>query len=210
MQSPLWLGDRGRARRPPASRATRSRGPSAGPWSSDGPWAKTPCWWWTGPDVHRNRDRRRHRADGRTRASGGLELTIALRLRATSTLGESVAVDGACLTVAAHGTGRFTVQVVRTSLERTRFGDLRTGQPGEPGARPPGRATASAATWSRVTWTGSGPSLRVERRGRRPAARPRGAARSGPGLGPAGLDHGGRREPHRERRCRPRARSRSP
>jgi riboflavin synthase len=41
--------------------------------------------------------------------------------------GESVAVDGACLTVTGLEPGGFIVQVVRTSLERTRFGDLRPG-----------------------------------------------------------------------------------
>ncbi len=35
--------------------------------------------------------------------------------------------DGACLTVAATAPGSFTVQVVPTTLERTRFGDLRAG-----------------------------------------------------------------------------------
>src|SRR5262245_3228741 len=41
--------------------------------------------------------------------------------------GESVAVDGACLTVARLGEGNFGVHVVRTSLDRTRFADLRPG-----------------------------------------------------------------------------------
>ena len=41
--------------------------------------------------------------------------------------GESVAVDGACLTVARLGEGSFGVHVVRTSLDRTRFADLRPG-----------------------------------------------------------------------------------
>jgi riboflavin synthase len=41
--------------------------------------------------------------------------------------GESVAVDGACLTVTGLEPGGFIVQVVRTSLERTRFADLRPG-----------------------------------------------------------------------------------
>lgn len=43
------------------------------------------------------------------------------------TLGESIAVDGACLTVAQIGTGTFTVHVVLTTLERTTFGSLEAG-----------------------------------------------------------------------------------
>ena len=57
---------------------------------------------------------------------GGLELTIDCPYPDLS-LGESVAVDGACLTVAAVAAGGFTVHVVRTSLDRTRFGELRAG-----------------------------------------------------------------------------------
>ena len=41
--------------------------------------------------------------------------------------GESIAVDGACLTVARLMEGGFGVHVVRTSLDRTRFADLRPG-----------------------------------------------------------------------------------
>ena len=59
-------------------------------------------------------------------AEGGLELSIACSW-SDLTLGESIAVDGACLTVAALEAGAFGVHVVRTSLERTRFGDLRPG-----------------------------------------------------------------------------------
>ena len=43
--------------------------------------------------------------------------------------GESIAVDGACLTVASLKEGGFGVHVVRTSLDRTRFADLRPGHP---------------------------------------------------------------------------------
>jgi len=41
--------------------------------------------------------------------------------------GESIAVDGACLTVARLKEGGFGVRVVRTSLDRTRFAELRPG-----------------------------------------------------------------------------------
>ena len=42
--------------------------------------------------------------------------------------GESVAVDGACLTVERQGPGWFGVHVVRTSLDRTAFGEYAAGR----------------------------------------------------------------------------------
>jgi riboflavin synthase len=57
---------------------------------------------------------------------GGLELTIVCTYP-DLVAGESVAVDGACLTVAAVVPGGFTAHVIRTSLERTRFEELRSG-----------------------------------------------------------------------------------
>ena len=59
-------------------------------------------------------------------SDGGLELTIECSYPDLAA-GESVAVDGACLTVAAVVARGFTAHVVRTSLDRTRFGDLRAG-----------------------------------------------------------------------------------
>ncbi|HEU4828871.1 MAG TPA: riboflavin synthase [Gemmatimonadales bacterium] len=59
-------------------------------------------------------------------AAGGLDLVIDAPY-ADLTLGESVAVNGACLTVVASERGRFQVHVVRTSLERTRLGELAAG-----------------------------------------------------------------------------------
>jgi len=59
-------------------------------------------------------------------ADGGLELDIAASWT-DLVLGESIAVDGACLTVAALDDRMFRVHVVRTSLERTRFADLEPG-----------------------------------------------------------------------------------
>jgi riboflavin synthase len=58
---------------------------------------------------------------------GGLELTIQSPYRDLEP-GESVAVDGACLTVESAGPGGFNVHVVRTTLERTRFGEYAPGQ----------------------------------------------------------------------------------
>jgi riboflavin synthase len=43
-------------------------------------------------------------------------------------LGESVAVDGACLTVEALAPGAFSVHIIRTSLGRTRFGEYAAGR----------------------------------------------------------------------------------
>ena len=59
-------------------------------------------------------------------AEGGLDLTLGCSWT-DLTLGESIAVDGACLTVATLREGSFEVHVVRTSLERTRLADLRPG-----------------------------------------------------------------------------------
>jgi riboflavin synthase len=58
--------------------------------------------------------------------AGGLELTIQSPYRRLEP-GESVAVDGACLTVEATTPDAFTVHVVRTTLDRTRFGEYASG-----------------------------------------------------------------------------------
>jgi riboflavin synthase len=60
-------------------------------------------------------------------ARSGIELTIASSYSNVE-LGESIAVDGACLTVQAIQPPGFTTHVVRTSLERTRFGDYAQGR----------------------------------------------------------------------------------
>jgi len=61
------------------------------------------------------------------RTADGLDLTIASPY-SDLTLGESIAVDGACLTVQAKNSLGFTSHVVRTSLDRTRFADYAPGQ----------------------------------------------------------------------------------
>lgn len=58
---------------------------------------------------------------------GGLELTIEAPYRGVEP-GESVAVDGACLTVESAGPDDFSVHIVRTTLDRTRFGEYARGQ----------------------------------------------------------------------------------
>ena len=61
------------------------------------------------------------------RSAEGLELTVGAPY-ADLAPGESVAVDGACLTVQAVTGGGFTAHVIRTSLERTRFDEYVPGQ----------------------------------------------------------------------------------
>lgn len=58
---------------------------------------------------------------------GGRVLAIRAPWRGLA-LGESIAVDGACLTVTGRRRGAFTVHVIATSLERTAFGDYRAGR----------------------------------------------------------------------------------
>ena len=62
-----------------------------------------------------------------TAADDGLTLRIAAPYRGLRR-GESIAVDGACLTAARVGKGWFEVHVIRTSLDRTRFGGYARGQ----------------------------------------------------------------------------------
>jgi riboflavin synthase len=57
----------------------------------------------------------------------GLAITIAAPYRGL-TVGESIAVDGACLTVVARGKGTFTVEAVVTTRGRTCFGAYRAGR----------------------------------------------------------------------------------
>jgi riboflavin synthase len=65
-----------------------------------------------------------HRAENRP---DGLDLTIQCGYPDLE-LGESIAVDGACLTVQTLDPGGFDVHVIRTSLERTRFAEYRPGR----------------------------------------------------------------------------------
>jgi riboflavin synthase len=61
------------------------------------------------------------------RTADGLELNIASPYSDLA-LGESIAVDGACLTIQAKNSASFTAHVIRTSLDRTRFGGYAPGQ----------------------------------------------------------------------------------
>jgi len=60
-------------------------------------------------------------------SAGGLELTIQSAYRALDA-GESVAVDGACLTVESATPDTFSVHVVRTTLDRTQFEEYAAGR----------------------------------------------------------------------------------
>lgn len=57
---------------------------------------------------------------------GGRDLAIVAPFRGI-VIGESIAVQGACLTVTMKGRGWFGVRAVPSTLERTRFGELRPG-----------------------------------------------------------------------------------
>jgi riboflavin synthase len=64
----------------------------------------------------------------RRRGGGeGLEITIAAPYTDLS-VGESIAVDGACLTVTRLGRGTFSVAAVTTTRGRTNFGEYRAGR----------------------------------------------------------------------------------
>jgi len=62
-----------------------------------------------------------------TPVEGGLEMRVAAPYEALEP-GESIAVDGACLTVQTIEPGGFGVRVIRTSLDRTRFAEAQRGR----------------------------------------------------------------------------------
>jgi riboflavin synthase len=64
---------------------------------------------------------------GARRTPRGLALTIASPYRGLK-IGESIAVDGACLTVVRTGKGTFTVEAVTMTRSRTNFGAFRPGR----------------------------------------------------------------------------------
>ena len=63
----------------------------------------------------------------RVASEGGLELTIACPYEGVVP-GESIAVDGACLTAQSVTPGEFTTHIIRTSLERTSFSTYDVGR----------------------------------------------------------------------------------
>lgn len=67
------------------------------------------------------------RIEGVTPADAGVDLMIRARYRGLS-LGESVAVNGACLSVTGRGRGWFRVHAVTTTLQRTLLGAYQPGR----------------------------------------------------------------------------------
>ncbi|HEX9610977.1 MAG TPA: riboflavin synthase [Gemmatimonadales bacterium] len=65
--------------------------------------------------------------NGQRRAAGGVTLSIRAPYRGVRR-GESVAVNGACLTVEGVVAGGFTVHIVETTLDRTLFGEYEKGR----------------------------------------------------------------------------------
>ena len=66
---------------------------------------------------------------GRIRAVGKGQLTVAAQKALDGTEpGDSIAVNGACLTVIAVGDGTFSVEVVPETLRRTNLGNLHLGE----------------------------------------------------------------------------------
>jgi len=63
------------------------------------------------------------------RTARGLEVTLAHPYRRRPTIGESIAIDGTCLTVVKTGRGTFTVEAVTMTRSRTNFGAYRAGRP---------------------------------------------------------------------------------
>lgn len=61
------------------------------------------------------------------RTEAGRELRVASRYAGLAT-GESIAVNGACLTVREHGEGWFTVAAIVTTLDRTTIGSWQVGR----------------------------------------------------------------------------------
>ena len=67
-------------------------------------------------------------------------------------LGDSISLDGVCLTVVSLDDGGFCIELSPETLRRTTFGALKAGDPVNL-ERPWPSATAWAATSSRATWT---------------------------------------------------------
>ena len=63
------------------------------------------------------------------RTARGLAVTVAHPYRRRPTIGESIAIDGTCLTVVKVGKGTFTVEAVTMTRSRTNFAAYRAGRP---------------------------------------------------------------------------------
>ena len=94
---------------------------------------------------------RRRRSD---RTGSGSRSRRPRRPRAT-TVGDSVAVNGCCLTAVGRAGGRIAFDAVPETLARTSLGEPRSPGPRSTSSRRSGPASRSAATTSRVTSTAS-------------------------------------------------------
>jgi riboflavin synthase len=63
------------------------------------------------------------------RTADGVTITVAARLAAELCDGDSVAVNGVCLTATPDGRGRFRADVMNETLARTSLGDVALGTP---------------------------------------------------------------------------------
>ncbi len=61
------------------------------------------------------------------REKGSLSLSVEWELSSTLAVGDSIAVDGVCLTVVGFSARQFRVEVVRETLEKTTLSRIRTG-----------------------------------------------------------------------------------
>src|SRR5437667_8172215 len=114
----------------PPRRSSRRRAGSR--WSA-GPSAPIHYWYWTSGYVYRDRDRRRDLREGEPergngKGEGGLVVGIRAPYKGLKR-GESVAVNGACLTVERVVRGGFTAHAVETTLGRTLLGEWVAGRP---------------------------------------------------------------------------------
>ena len=89
-------------------------------------------------------------------ADGGLELSITCPYPELVP-GESIAVDGACLTAARVSSGVFTAHLMRTTLERTGVRRSTLSGGGSISSARFAPATRWAGIWCRGMWTGWAP-----------------------------------------------------
>ena len=175
----------------PARRRSTTCGAAASSASpSSAPTSASTCRGAGPSDVHR--DRRGARA--RSRAATASKLRIAATtVLDDAAIGDSIAVNGCCLTVVAQGEGWWEADVTDETFARTNLGDLARRRPGQPRAAGPHGGPARRPPRA-------GPRRRG-RRGRRTGARPAGphAARAAALRRGEGIDHRRRREPHRRR-----------
>ena len=95
------------------------------------------------------------RIAGAEHSSDGVRLTITSRLAPELGEGDSVAVNGVCLTATAIGEGAFAAEVMNETLTRSSLNEARPGPEVNLELPLRGPPTGSAATSSRATSTAS-------------------------------------------------------